>query len=268
MIIIINYAIISAMRGSQHPPLMTGDFSLHLLTQIEMLRGDISHEQLSKRLGDVTERYLARYVAGKVPLLERDFYQLGKALSICPRVLAEQWALACGLRMPSRIPDKDAVEWIKHRAYCHWRQHSRIARLPANRVPPDPSPMTIIREKYADILPRKTPRLSFGSHGTPKSTPEGRQQFTRAYRMLVQFVYDGESQRTIGAMHGISGERARQLMVSAAYTWARKAGIDLIGDRSVPFKNDAKLVKNLYAGLRFCAERQFTELEMREYEKP
>jgi hypothetical protein len=42
--------------------------------------------------------------------------------------------------------------------------------------------------------------------------------------MLVQFVYDGESQRTIGALHGIRAERARQLMVSAAYTWARKAG--------------------------------------------
>ncbi len=41
------------MRGSQHSPLIRGDFSLHLLTQIEMLRGDISHEELSKRLGDV-----------------------------------------------------------------------------------------------------------------------------------------------------------------------------------------------------------------------
>lgn len=121
--------------------------------------------------------------------------------------------------------------------------------------------MTIIREKYADILPCKTPRLNFGSHSTLKSTPEGRQQFARAYRMLVQFVYDGESQKTIGAMHGISGERVRQLMVSAAYAWARSAGIDLLGDRSVPFKNDAKLVKNLYAGLRFYAERQFAELE-------
>jgi hypothetical protein len=249
------------MRGSQHPPLMRGDFSLHLLTQIEILRGDISHEQLSKSLGDVTERFLARYVAGKVHLLERDFYQLAKALSICPRVLAEQWAVACGLRMPPRLSDKDAVEWIRQRAYSHWRQHSRIARLPANRVPPAASPMTIIREKYADILPSKTPRLSFGSHSTPKSTPEGRQQFARAYRMLAHFAHDGESQKNIGAMHGISGERARQLMVSAAYIWARRAGIDLIGDRSVPFKNDAKLVKNFYAGLRFYAERQFAELE-------
>ena len=249
------------MRGSQHPQRIRGDFSLHLLTQIEMLRGDISHEQLSKRLGDVKERYLARYVAGKVHLLERDFYQLAKALSICPRVLAEQWAVACGLRMPPRLSDKDAVEWIRQRAYCHWRQHSRIARRPANRVPPAPSPMTIIREKYADRLPRKAPRLSFGSRSSPKLTPEGREQFARAYRMLVQFVYHGESQRTIGAVHGISGARARQLMVSAAYTWARRAGIDLIGDRSVPFKNDAKLVKNFYAGLRFYAERQLTELE-------
>lgn len=233
-----------------------------------MLRGDISHAELSKGLGDVTERYLARYVAGKVHLLERDFYQLAKALGIYPRVLAKEWAVACGLRMPPRLSDKEAAEWIRQRAYRHWRQYSRIARLPANRVPPDPSPMTIIRQKYADILPRKAPRLSFGSHSTPKSTPEGRQQFARAYRMLVQFVHEGESQRTIGAMHGISGERARQLMVSAAYAWARRAGIDLVGDRSVPFKNDAKLVKNLYAGLRFCAERQFTELETREYEEP
>jgi hypothetical protein len=268
LIIIINYVIILVMRGSKHPPRIRSDFSLHLLTQIEVLRGDISHEQLSKRLGDVTERYLARYVAGKVHLLERDFYQLAQALNIHPRVLAEQWAVACGLRVPSRLSDKDAVEWIRHRAYCHWRQHSRIARLPANRVPPDPSPMTIIREKYADILPRKAPRLSFDSHNTQKSKPEGRRRFARAYGMLVQFVYDGQSQRTIGAMHGISGERARQLMVQAAYTWARSAGIDLIGDRSVPFKNDAKLVKNLYAGLRFCAERQFTELQTREYEEP
>jgi len=125
------------MRGPQHPPRIRGDFSLHLLAQIEMLRGDISHEQLSKRLGDVTERYFARYVAGKVHLLERDFYQLAKALSICPRVLAEQWAVACGLRMPPRLSDKSAVEWIRQRAYSHWRQHSRIAWLPANRVPPD-----------------------------------------------------------------------------------------------------------------------------------
>ena len=50
-------------------------------------------------------------------------------------------------------------------------------------------------------------------------------------------------------------------MVSAAYTWARRSGIELVGDRSVPFKNDAKLVKNLYAGLKFYAERQFAELE-------
>ena len=121
--------------------------------------------------------------------------------------------------------------------------------------------MTIIREKYADILPRKAPRLSFGSHSNSKSTPEGRPEYARAYMMLVQFVDDGEPQRTIGAIHDNSGERARQLMVSAAYTWARKAGIELIGDRSVPFKNDAKLVKNLYAGLRFYAERQFAELE-------
>src|ERR1700679_1792840 len=140
------------MRGSQHSLRIRCDFSLHLLAQIEMLRGDFFHEELSRRLGDVTERYLARYVAGKVRLLERDFYRLAQAISIRPRVLAEQWAAACGVRVPSCLSDKDAVEWIRQRAYCHWRQRSQIARLPANRVPPDTSPMTIIREKYADIL--------------------------------------------------------------------------------------------------------------------
>jgi hypothetical protein len=260
VIIIINYEIILTMRVSQYPPRIRGDLSLHPLMQIELLRGDISHEQLSKRLGDVTERYLARHVAGKVHLLEHDFYQLAEALSICPRAPAEQWAVS-DLGMPARPSDKDAAGWIRQRTYGHWRQYSRIARLPDNRVPPAPSPLAIIREKYADILPRKAPRLSFGSHSNSKSTPEGRPEYARAYMMLVQFVDDGEPQRTIGAIHDNSGERARQLMVSAAYTWARKAGIELIGDRSVPFKNEAKLVMNLYAGLKFYAERHFAELE-------
>ena len=38
---------------------MKWDFRHHLLMQIEMLRGDLSHEELSTRLGDVTERCLA-----------------------------------------------------------------------------------------------------------------------------------------------------------------------------------------------------------------
>jgi hypothetical protein len=245
---------------------MRRDFRSQLLLQIEMLRGDISHEELSKRLGAVTERFLARYVAGKVHLLERDFYQLAKALGVSPRVLAEQWAAGCGLRVPSRLPDKDAVEWMRERAYRHWRRHSRIAQLLANRVPPDPSPMTIIREKYADRLPREAPPLCFRSRSNQKDTPEGRKQFARAYRMLVQFVHDRESQRTIGAMHGLSGERVRQLMQHAAYTWAKSAGIDF-RDESVPFKNDAKLVKNLYAGLRFFAQQQFNVLALQGAEK-
>jgi hypothetical protein len=32
-----------------------GDFRHHLLMQIEMLRGDILHEELSARLGDVND---------------------------------------------------------------------------------------------------------------------------------------------------------------------------------------------------------------------
>ena len=48
-------------------------------------------------------------------------------------------------------------------------------------------------------------------------------------------------------------------MVCAAYTWARRERIDL-SDTSVPFKNEAGFVKNLYAGLRFFAQQQFNEL--------
>jgi hypothetical protein len=77
--------------------------------------------------------------------------------------------------------------------------------------------------------------------------------------MLLESVHGGRSHRDIGALHGISGERARQLMSCAAYTWAGSQRIDL-SDRSVPFKNEAKSVKNLYAGLRFFAQQQFNDL--------
>jgi len=77
--------------------------------------------------------------------------------------------------------------------------------------------------------------------------------------MLVESVHLGLSARDIGALRGISGERARQLMVYAAYRWAESEKIDLSG-KSVPFKNEAKSVKNLYAGLRFFARQQFNEL--------
>jgi hypothetical protein len=78
--------------------------------------------------------------------------------------------------------------------------------------------------------------------------------------MLVEFVQAHQSQRNVGAIHGLSGMRAAQLMRRAAYTWARSEGIDLIYDKSVPFKNDTKLVKNLYAGLRFFAQQPFNAL--------
>jgi hypothetical protein len=78
--------------------------------------------------------------------------------------------------------------------------------------------------------------------------------------MLVEFVHAHQSQRDVGAMHGLSGIRAAQLMRRAAYTWAKSEGIDLIYDKSVPFKNDRKLVRNLYAGLRFFAQQQFDAL--------
>ena len=120
--------------------------------------------------------------------------------------------------------------------------------------------MTILRAKYADRLPRQTPPLWFNSFGNEKRLhANGRRRFARAYEMLVESVHAHQSQRDVGAMHGLSGIRARQLMLSAAYTWAKSEGIDL-SDKSVPFKNDSKLVKNLYAGLRFFAQQQFDAL--------
>jgi len=246
--------MIPAMRMSDYRPrLMTRDFRNHLLTQIEMLRCVISNEELSKRLGDVTERCLARYIAGKTHLREDEFEKIAKALAIDARILAQAWAASLGLRPP----DKDAVSWMVDRAYRHWRRHSRLA---ARQVPPSPSPMTVIRAKYADRLPRQTPPLWFNSFRNKKPTREGRQRFVRAYEMLVEFVHAHQSQRDVGAMHGLSGIRTAQLMRRAAYTWAKSEGIDLIYDKSVPFKNDRKLVKNLYAGLRFFAQQQFDAL--------
>jgi hypothetical protein len=122
--------------------------------------------------------------------------------------------------------------------------------------------MAVIRAKYADRLPVQSPLLWFGSYSRcekERDTPVSRARFARAYEMLVESVHGGLSARDIGALRGISGERARQLMVCAAYTWARRERIDLSG-KSVPFKNEAGFVKNLYTGLRFFARQQFNDL--------
>jgi len=232
---------------------MRGDYCNHLLVQIELLRCAISHEELSKRLGDVTERCLARYIAGKTHLRKDEFEKIAKALTVDAQMLAQAWALSLGVH----LPEKDAVSRIIDRAYRHWRRHSRLA---ARRVPPSPSPMTVIRAKYADLLPRQTPPLWFYSFGNKKPTREGNERFARAYQMLVEFVHSQQSQRNVGALHGVSGIRAAQLMRRAAYTWAKSEGIELIYDKSVPFKNDRNLVRNLYAGLRFFAQQQFDAL--------
>ncbi|HWZ50829.1 MAG TPA: hypothetical protein VNW54_05135 [Granulicella sp.] len=231
---------------------MKRDFRYHLLLQIEMLRGDISHEEFSKRLGDVTERCLARYVAGKTHLQESEFKLVARALSIDAQILAEAWASSLGLRAAG-----NAVSQMVRRAYRRWRRHSRISGVPSN-----PSPMAIIRAQYADRLPAKAPPLWFGAHfenRRRKDTPENRARFARGYEMLVESVHGGMSHRDIGALRGISGERARQLMSCAAYIWAKSEKIDISG-KSLPFKKDAKLVRNLYAGLRFFAQQQFNEL--------
>jgi hypothetical protein len=232
---------------------MQWDFRHHLLLQIEMLRGDISHEEFSASLGDINERSLARYIAGKAHLPEAEFRLIAKALSIDANTLARAWASSLGLRVSAT----DAVNQMAERAYSRWRECSRISGVPSS-----PSPMAIIRAKYADRLPRKTPPLWLGAHfncRTRKDTPESRARFARAYQMLVDSVHEKLSSRDVGALRGISGERARQLMVFAAYTWAGCERIDLRG-HSIPFKNEAEFVKNLYAGLRFFAQQQFNEL--------
>jgi len=234
---------------------MGSDYRNHLLMQIEILRCTISHEELSKRLGAVTERCVARYIAGRTHLRKDEFEKVAKALNIDAQILARAWASSLGV-----LPGKDAVSRMVDRAYRHWRKHSRLA---ARQVPPSPSPMTVIRAKYADRLPQQTPPLWFNSFGNKKPTREGCQRFARAYEMLVEFVHAHQSQRNVGAMHGLSGIRAAQLMRCAAYTWARSEGIDLIYDKSVAFKNDRKLVKNLYAGLRFFAQQHFNVLTAR-----
>jgi len=234
---------------------MKWDFRHHLLTQIEMLRGDISHEELSESLGDVTERCLARYIAGKSHLTESEFRDVARALRINPKMLASAWASSLGLRASSQEP----VSWMVSRAQERWRQHSRIAD---RSVPSNPSPMAVIRAKYADRLPMQTPPLWLGSYRhceKESDTPANRARFARAYEMLVESVHGSMSARDIGELRGISGERARQLMVFAAYAWARREQIDLSG-KTVPFKNEAGYVKNLYAGLRFFAQQQFNHL--------
>lgn len=234
---------------------MQWDFRHHLLLQIEMLRADISHEEFSKRLGDVAERSLARYIAGKSHLTETEFGEIAKALKIDSLVLASAWAASLGLRLSG----KNAVQKMVNRAYRRWQEFSRIA---GRSVPSHPSPMAVIRARYADRLPIKTPPLWLGSYSFSEEgadTPEGRARFARGYEMLVQSVHGGLSARDIGALNDISGERARQLMVFTAYAWARRERIDLSG-KLVPFKNEARFVKNLYAGLRFFAQQYCNEL--------
>jgi hypothetical protein len=134
---------------------MKWDFRHHLLLQIEILGGGISHEEFSERLGGITERCLARYVAGKTHLQESEFRLIAKALSIDVQTLAQAWASSLGLRVSRADAESEMVE----RAYCQWSQHSRISGVPSS-----PSPMAVIRAKYADRLPRKTPPLWFGAH--------------------------------------------------------------------------------------------------------
>jgi len=234
---------------------MKSDLRHQLLIQIEMLRGEISHSQLSERLGDITERALARYVAGKSYLIEKEFRQVAKALGMDAEKLAYAWAAS--LRV--RISDEDIVSEILSRARLRWRQHARIAK---RAVPSHPSHMAVIRAKYADRLPRRTPPLWFGSSYSPtraEDTPQNRARFARGYEMLIESVHGRLSARDIGALRGISGERARQLMVGAAYAWAQREKVDLSG-KTVPFRNEARLVRNLYAALSFFGQQQFTHI--------
>jgi hypothetical protein len=146
---------------------MGGDYRNHLLVQIELLRCFIPHEELSKRLGNVTERCLARYIAGRTHLWQDEFEKNVKAFTIDAQTLAQAWALSLGVR----LPEKDAVNRIMDRACRHWRRHSRLA---ARRVPPSPSPITVIRVKYVvDRLPQKTPPLCGSTHSATKTYTRG-----------------------------------------------------------------------------------------------
>jgi hypothetical protein len=180
---------------------MKWDFRHHLLTQIEMLRGGISHEQFSKRLGDVTERCLARYVSGKSRLQEYEFKLIARALSIDAQVLAQAWASSLSLR----ISGTDAVSQMVCRAYRRWQQDSQIAE---RSVPSSPSPMAVIRARYPDRLPRQTSPLWFGSYSRSenrKDTPANRARFARAYEMLVESVHGGRWILGLCAVSAASG---------------------------------------------------------------
>lgn len=95
---------------------MGGDYRNHLLVQIELLCCVISHEELSKKVGNVTERCLARCIAGKTYLREDEFEKVAKALTINAQMLAQAWALSLGVR----LPEKDAVSRMVDRAYRDW----------------------------------------------------------------------------------------------------------------------------------------------------
>jgi hypothetical protein len=99
---------------------MKSDFRHQLLIQIEMFRGEVSHSQLSERLGDIAERSLARYIAGKSYLTEKEFREVAKALGMDAERLARAWA--ADLRL--RIPNEDVVSEMLSRARLRWRQRA------------------------------------------------------------------------------------------------------------------------------------------------
>ena len=202
---------------------MKTDFRHHLLLHIEMPRAGILHQELSEKLGPEAERSLANYIAGKAHLREGAFKKIAQGLSIDAPILAREWASSLGLGLSA----KNAVKAILDRAFCDYLKRKRTVG-----VPPRPSPMATIRAKYADLFSRETPPLWFPFHVNRARTADGCARFARAYEMLVEFVHDNRSQRDIGALRGISGERARQLMQIAADIWARAEGIDLLSAKT------------------------------------
>ena len=69
---------------------MKRNFQITCSSQIESLRDDVSHLALGKKLGDIAERQLARYFAGKGSLLEDDLRKRARALKIDPELYARQ----------------------------------------------------------------------------------------------------------------------------------------------------------------------------------
>jgi hypothetical protein len=220
------------------------DWNSALIAVIRELRSRprLSDEELSKRLGPSAERALARYTVRKSHLQREDFVTIADALEVEPQRLARMWASAVN----STIVRNDPVQDVLLHTYLHESQ-----RRPG--VPASPSPITVIRGKYATRLPREVPPLWVLTTDAGEPTPKAREIFVRGYTMLVQAVLDNMTFKEIGAVAGIQATRATALMERAAYAWARSEGIDLLR-QTIPWKNEDRTIAQFYSAISDSTE--------------